>query len=254
MIKRKNKTSTILPGFFLALLMFAGCEDSNTESARLDSSGQAGSMARFAVSGNNLYIVDNENLHLFDITDATDPSPAGTVGIGFGIETIFPYRNNLFIGSTTGMHIYDISTPANPTKLSVYRHVTACDPVVVQDDYAYVTIRDGVDCRFGSNLLDVVDISDLRTPRAVGSYDMYNPHGLGIDGTSLFVTEGDQGLKIFDAGDPFNLVLKRQIEDFHGYDVIPDNGNLILIGNDGLYQYAYDGPGNMAFLSKITVQ
>lgn len=252
-MKKMNKTLFAIIAIGLLSLAFSGCEESN-DSMRLDSAGQAGSMARFAISKNNLYIVDNQNLLFFDIADATNPEPKGRVNIGFGIETIFPYRNNLFIGSTTGMHIYDISTPTNPLKLSVYRHVTACDPVVVQDNYAYVTIRDGVECRFGENQLDVVDISNLREPRAVSTYLMYNPHGLGIDGMSLFVTEGEQGLKIIDASDPFNLVFRFEINSFHGYDVIPNNGHLIVIGKDGLYQYDYSNPDDMTFLSKISVQ
>ena len=252
-MKKTNKIlfNTIFSG--LLLLIFVSCEDSN-ESMSLATTGQAGSMARFAISNNNLYIVDNQNLLFFDITNADDPVAKGSVSIGFGIETIFPYNSNLFIGSTTGMHIYDISEPTKPVQLSVYRHVTACDPVVVQGDYAYVTIRDGVDCRFGENLLDVVDISNLREPRVVSSYPMYNPHGLGIDGASLFVTEGSQGLRTFDASDPRNLVFKYEINAFHGFDVIPNNGNLIVIGRDGLYQYEYSTPDDMTFLSKITIQ
>lgn len=253
-MKKKDNILYQLIGAAILLLIFSGCENSSSESIGPDGSGQAGSMARFAVSNNNLYIVDSQDLLFFDISDATNPESVGSVNIGFGIETIFPYRNNLFIGSTTGMHIYDISTPTNPVKLSVYSHVTACDPVVVQDNYAYVTIRNGVDCRFGQNLLDVVDISNLREPREIGSYAMHNPHGLGIDGSSLFVTEGDQGLKIFDASNPFDLVFEDEINDFHGYDVIPNNGNLIVIGKDGLYQYDYSNPESMTFLSKIAVQ
>ena len=251
-----KKTNNILVRSMAVLLLsviFYGCSDSS-ESAGIDGTGQAGSMARFAVSNNNLYIVDHQDLLFFDISDATNPESRGSVNIGFGIETIFPYGSSLFIGSTTGMHIYDISAPTDPRKLSVYSHVTACDPVVVQDNYAYVTIRNGVDCRFGQNLLDVIDISDLRNPFAVSSYPMHNPHGLGIDGTSLFVTEGDQGIKTYDATDPFNLVLKEEITDFHGYDVIPNNGNLIIVGMDGLYQYNYSDTDNLTFLSKIAVQ
>ena len=255
-MKKTGKVSIKVTAVLLLFLIFSGCEDSGDsgETLNLNTGGQAGSMARFAVSNNSLYIVDQQDLLVFDITDATNPESKGSVNVGFGIETVFPYGNNLFIGSTTGMHIYDVTAPTNPVKLSVYEHVTACDPVVVQGNYAYVTIRNGMACRFGQNLLDVVDISDLRAPREVASYAMHNPHGLGIDGNSLFVTEGDQGLKTFDATDPVNLVLSSEITEFHGYDVIPNNGNLIIVGNDGLYQYDYSGPGDMTFLSKIAVQ
>ena len=36
-----------------------------------------------------------------------------------------------------------------------------------------------------------------------------------------------------------------------GYDVIPMNGNLILIGDDGLYQYDYTNLNDIQLMSMI---
>ncbi len=49
----------------------------------------------------------------------------------------------MFLGSTNGMYIYDISAPDTPKYVSELQHVTSCDPVVVDDKYAYVTLRGG---------------------------------------------------------------------------------------------------------------
>ena len=81
------------------------------------------------------------------------------------------------------------------------------------------------------------------------------PSGLGIDGTNLFICEGQFGLKVFDASDPLTIGdnLLHSFEDIHAFDVIPFNNILIMIGNDGLYQYDYSDSENLELLSHIPV-
>ncbi len=235
-------------------LVIASCaSDGNDVGLPQQKAGVGGSMARFTISNNSLYIVDGENLHLYDISNPSDPKEKTKQRLGFGIETVFPYKDALFVGSQNGMYIYDISDPSKLKQLAIYNHILSCDPVVAQDDRAYVTLRDGVDCRFGSNLLDVIDISDLSNPKLLKSYSMENPHGLSIDGGDLFVCEGRFGMKQFDATSPDSLFQKRKFEDFFGYDVIALGENLLVIGKDGLYQYDYSDSDSVKFLSKIDV-
>ncbi len=84
---------------------------------------------------------------------------------------------------------------------------------------------------------------------------MQSPHGLGLDEQTLFITEGEFGLKVFDATDPnaIDANLIKQFQDIHGYDVIPNNGVLMMIGDDGLYQYDYRDIENINLLSVIPV-
>lgn len=218
--------------------------------------GTGGSMARFAIVDNFLYAVTNQDMKLFNIQNTTKPQFSSSVKLGWGIETIFPYRDKLFIGSTTGMHIYDNANPANPVHLSTLQHVQACDPVVVHENYAYVTLRTGTMCARGADQLDVVNISDAKRPFILKSYPMQNPHGLGIDYPNLFICEGKYGLKTFDAKDPA-AIDKNQLAHFknmHAYDVIPLSGTLLMIGQDGLYQYDYKDPKNLRLLSVMPVQ
>jgi len=46
----------------------------------------------------------------------------------------------------------------------------------------------------------------------------------------------------------------KQLNHFNipAYDVIPINGNLLVIGEDGFYQYDYTG-NQMILLSKISI-
>lgn len=214
--------------------------------------GTGGSMARFALHDRFLYAVTNSDMKLFDVSQPTEPKVSTTVSLGWGIETIFPYKNNLFIGSTTGMHIYDNTNPAKPERLSTFQHAMRCDPVVVQDDYAYVTLQAGNLCGGAESQLDVVDLTDLRAPKLAKSYPMEKPFGLGIDRQTLFVC--DNGLKTFNAANPLALNLLNHFKHLNAYDVIPLNGTLLLIGSDGLYQYDYTDPKAPRLLSAIPVK
>jgi len=219
------------------------------------STGIGGSMARFTIAGNHLYTVDLSQMFVFDISDPQDPKEGENVQLGWGIETIFPYKSNLYLGAMDGMHIYSIENPDLPEFISTFTHVRSCDPVVVNDDYAFVTLRDGNECGGFVNQLDVVDLTDLRRPTLVRTYPMEHPHGLGLDENSLFICEGESGIKVFDATDvnAIDQNLIDHIEGVHALDVIPYNDNLMMIGNDGLYQYDYSNPGELTLLSKITV-
>jgi hypothetical protein len=84
---------------------------------------------------------------------------------------------------------------------------------------------------------------------------MTNPHGLGIDNSTLFICDGDDGLKAFNASD-INTIDKNLLahyKDINAYDVIPFNNTLIMIGADGIFQYDYTNPKDIKLLSTIAV-
>ena len=217
--------------------------------------GVAGSMARFAIVSNYLYTIDYSNMTLFDLSDCANPTQWTQVNVGWNIETIFPYQDNLFIGSQTGMHIFDNSNPASPSFISTYEHISSCDPVVVDGDIAYVTLRSGTPCQGFTNQLDVIDISNLWNPTLMTSYDMTNPHGLGIDDNTLFLCDGSDGLKVYDVNDPMKISdnIIKHFQDINTYDVIPFNDVLLMTGADGIYQYDYSDVENLQVLSVISI-
>jgi hypothetical protein len=217
--------------------------------------GAGGSMARFTIAGNFLYALDGGYLQPFDITNTTDPLSQAKSYVAWDIETIFPHSSNLFIGSSSGMYILDASNPAAPTKISTYEHIRSCDPVVVDANYAYVTLRSGSECQGFTNQLEVIDIQDILSPKLLNTYQMSNPHGLGIDDNTLFVCDGDAGLKIFDAKD-IDAIDANQLahySDINAFDVIPLDNVLMMIGADGLFQYDYSDPANIKLLSHLPV-
>jgi hypothetical protein len=218
--------------------------------------GTGGSMARFMLNEDYLYVIAVPiRLKTVDITSPDNMAVIDSVDVPRNMETLFRLRNNLFIGTTTGMLIFDLINPKKPVQISSYDHLTACDPVVVDGQYAYVTLRTGNMCNNGQNLLEVIDISSITNPYLVKSYPMFNPHGLGTDGDLLFVCDGAAGLKIYDKSDPL-AILTNQIAhymDFDTYDVIPMDGILMLVGDGGIYQYDYSDPENIIQISHIVI-
>jgi hypothetical protein len=220
------------------------------------SSGTAGSMARFTINDAYLYTVDASMLRLFDISQAENPVKSNEMYVGWNIETIFPYEEKLFLGSTTGMFIYSLANPAMPQYVSAFWHATGCDPVVVEGNLAYVTLRAGNLCGNNLSQLDVIDISDIYHPNLIKEYAMEEPYGLGIDDNVLFVCDGDAGLKIFDASNPLSITANKiaQYSDINAWDVIPLGEVLLMIGTDGLYQYDYSDLEDIELLSIIPIE
>lgn len=216
--------------------------------------GISGSITKFSIVNNHLYVMEGFNLHSIRISNPLEPQANQPVQIFRTVETLFPKGNNLFLGTTSGMLIFSLSSPDNPTQVSEVNHMTACDPVVIQDNYAYVTVRSGRACGGDINQLDVIDISNLSQPVLVKSYPMQNPHGLGIDGNLLFICDGSAGLKVFDASNPLTVGdhQVKQFPNIQATDVIPHNQVAVMIGTDGLYQYTYADPTNIQLLSKIS--
>lgn len=221
--------------------------------------GKGGSMACFTIKDGYLYAVDATELHVFDLGEVSKPEKVGNrVRVGTGIETIFNHGEKLFIGSQLGMFIYDISNRVYPVREGRYQHTRSCDPVVVEGNYAYVTLHDGIDCGGGVNQLDVIDISNPKNPQKVRTFNMTNPHGLGVDKGTLFVCDGRDGLKVYSTKNPLQLN-RNQLAHFPNidtYDVIPDNKReiLIMVGDDKITQYDYQNPKNVTPISELDLR
>ena len=218
---------------------FGTLETTNNFASDGGNTGTGGSMARFSIKENYLYVADQTSLSVFDISSAANPNRISSEYAGWQIETIFNYEDHLYLGSATGMFIYSIENPAAPQHVSFLQHVLGCDPVVVKDNFAYVTIRGGNECEQNFNQLDIVDISNKQNPQIVNSYEMNNPYGLGIKDDWLFVCDGNAGLKVFDIKNTPNLEQIDHFSNINTYDVIPLDDKLLMVGENILYQYSY---------------
>ncbi len=217
--------------------------------------GVGGSTARFAIVNHFLYGLDGSHLHIVDISSETNPLEGKSIDVAWDAETLFPHGSNLFVGARAGMYIFDLTMPDQPQLLSQYDHIMSCDPVAVEGDYAYVTLYSGGLCHVDTNQLEVIDIKDLKSPQLVSVYPMTNPHGVGIDNGTLFICDGDAGLRIYDASDPLTISQHSlaHYDSISALDVIPINRVAIMIGSHGIFQYDYSDVKNIRLLSQIPI-
>jgi len=251
--ERTEEVSNYTGGWVKGGILLDGGFALNSPVTSGSSTGVNGSMSRFSIYNDHLYSVINNYLNVFDLTGIKPVKAGIDLYIGRNVETIFSYKDNMFMGTPTGMLIYSVKDPVKPVYQSALSHVYGCDPVVVENDMAYVTVHSGNLCGQSSNELFVVDVSDIKNPKQIVSYTMTNPKGLGIDNGKLFLC--DDGLKIYNVTNP-QTIMSNQLAHYsgmNGYDVIPQNNILMMIAGDGLYQYNYSDLNNIRQISKIPV-
>lgn len=235
--------------YILAFVLACSCSENLFTPSADNSSGisKGGSTARFAIKDNTLYVVENENLDVFDISEENATVLIGKSQVGWGIETIFPFGNLLFLGTQSGVLIYDVSVPSKPQYNSDYAHIVSCDPVVTDGKYAYITLRTGTDCGLPVNELQILDLSDIKNPVLISSFPMTNPRGLAIDNNTLYVC--DEGIKALDVTDKTNVVKIGHIEGIPANDIIFYRNQLLVTADDGFYQFDAKRLSQLSFYS-----
>jgi hypothetical protein len=209
------------------------------------------SMARFTLVNQYLYAVDRSDLYTFELNDQATPSMKNKQRVEWNIETIYPFQDQLFIGGQTGMYIFSLNNPASPVKQGQFNHARVCDPVIAETNFAYVTLRSGTPCQGFTNQLDIVDISNSQQPKLLKSYPLFNPHGLSKEGNLLFICDGDEGLKIYDASDRLNLKLLTHEPMSAALDVVAMNQQLIVMCQREIRFYTYHESGALNLVASI---
>lgn len=229
--------------YILSFAVLIACSDDSSSSVGAESGdGQGGSFATFTLKGDYLYAVDNEKLNTFLIADAhqENPSFSNSVEVGFGIETLFGFKENLFIGSSDAMYIYNLDNPDTPSFESRSNHFRACDPVIANDTHAFVTIHGGTRCGGNANQLIVYDINDVKNPNRLLDFNLVEPKGLALY-KNKYVFVADTAIRIFDITDLGNNNVKLISKiDQNANDLIIRDDHLFAVGDHGVYQYQLD--------------
>jgi hypothetical protein len=197
----------------------------------------AGSMTRFLPIDRYLYTINLNELVLFSIGDNYQPSRFARLDTRTQAETLFQLNNLLFIGTTTGMLMYDVASPSNPNYLNSIEHFRSCDPVVADENYAYVTLRGGTNCFTETNELQIIDIRTPEELSVVARQVMFNPHGLAIHKDYLLVCDGSAGLKVVDVTNREQPEILSTDNIPFAYDIIVDFPTALVVGKGVLYQY-----------------
>jgi len=244
--------NTIVIMLFILISILSSCGSGDLSSPSTTSEvGAMGSLARFAIKDDKLFILSNPSLKSYTISPNGNLTLNSSTILNSDIETIFCRGNALFVGTSSGMFIYGLNSSNTPVYKTFYTHVYSCDPVVADDKFAYLTLNNSSAwrCNRGVNSLEIINIQNLSSPVLETAYDMTSPKGLGIDSNLLFVC--DNYLKVYDKTKVDSLVL-LYTSDVKGNDVIPFQNKLMLTSDAGFYQYQYIN-NTLTLLSTILI-
>ena len=214
-----------------------------------------GSVGDIKVSDSIAFVGNGKRgLKVFNITDPTNPDSIGYYDVPAFTGPLFVEDNMLLLAdygiqsmdveskktykkqSTTELMpgdllILNVSDPASPTLEGYYSMPGLTGQVIVSGDYAYTLNGHGDRSDVWS-----MDISGSGDPVIVGCYEA--PWGLeeGVIADSLlYVTAGNQGLKILNLSDPANLTLLGQTDSGIGALDVKVRDNLAyVVGNQKL--------------------
>jgi len=228
-------------------------EDASVAAASAPTS-TGSSFTTFALAGDFLYYVDDVELVTLDVSAPEQPQLINKNYIGWTIETIYPTDGYLFVGGTRGMYIFDRSDPADPRQIGKVEHVRACDPVVVSDKTAYVTLRSGTRCGQSNDMLLAVDIADPTQPLVVHEKQMTPPFGLATQGSWLYVSTGRKGFELFNIAKPQMPMRVAEWSQWPTRDFIWVDDVLYVLSDDRLLIFDVTLPHAPVLLTEMLAQ
>lgn len=238
--------------FILAAILFAAaCTKNSSTTSAPPSTGQGGSLARFTIMGTRLYTVDGAYLHVFDISNNSQPQYKNKVYVGWAIEAIFPFKGKLFIASNTAMYIYNTNNPDLPAMESYVQHLTGCDPVVANDSIAFLTIHGGNRCGSSINQLQVYDIRNIAYPTLIQTIPMTRPMGLGLKDSVLFVCDNTSGMRVMNVKNPYQVQEMYRVTTETFIDVIPMDSIMLCMMPNGVAFYSITNLNQIQKLGEV---
>lgn len=248
-----NTNYLTYPGLMLAGYYSLTYSSAVPSAANASGTGTAGSEAVMTLVGDYLYAIPEEHsLGVVHVANSTNPTQVSYGMAGYDLETIFPIQDKLLLGSKEGVYVWSISNPAAPSQVGEFTHGTACDPVIANSSYAFVTLHSGTSCGGAANELDILNAADISNASLLKTYPMTSPSGLCLDGSLLFVCDASV-VKVFDASTPGNLQLLSEVSVNSPNDVIAANHVMMVVAADGLYQFDYTDPSHVVALSQLTI-
>jgi hypothetical protein len=228
-----------------------------------NSNGTSGTVNRISTYKDYVYFVSFYKLTTLK-DNQNELTLMSSTHLGNDLETVFIKDDLLYIGARTSMRILSLDTPELPSMIGSFWHPNSCDPVYPYDEVIYLTLRGGDfgGCFGDQNalwVLEGVNRSNLINNKFVNTnvlqeIAMKSPYGMTMIGDKLYVGEGANGLKIFDATNRKQLSLLSWDKSVAAYDIIPhpSRRDLVLIaGPKGLGQYKIGNDNHFDLLSWV---
>ena len=152
----------------------------------------AGYPRSIAVDGNTAYVSTADCLQLLDISDPEEiellgslPMTGGSISLG---------GNHAFIANDS-LYAIDISDELEPALEGSCSVPAICNWVVVEENVAYVTYREGG--------IGVIDVSEPSVPSVEGSFETPGKQSRAVvDGEHVYLANRSGGLRILNTADP----------------------------------------------------
>ena len=241
---------------FLLVLVVAGCsKDAETTGNNAASpTAKAGSLARFVMVGNYLYVANPNSLQVYQVTGegmlAEQPSVyINNIGM---VETIFPFRDKLFLGGTAGMSMFSLQNPAAPAYIGAASHLRSCDPVVSNDSIAFISLKGVSACGPAEAGLYIHRITaNTDSLPLIRFMSISTPVGLGLEGNILYLAREEAGLSIINVSNPSQPQVLNTITGYNFKDVITYDGLLIAQLANGIALYEISDPASPQFIKLV---
>ena len=166
----------------------------------------AGQYVYVGVERSVVYVEDYAHFWIFDASDPTNPTEAGSYDspscincptYGVAVSGQYAYLAD----GAEGLRIVDISDPTNVVQVGYYNpgwYEWFAKDVTIVDDIAYVITSSG---------LHIIDVSDPANPYQVGSYHTPgSPRGVAVADNVAYVADF-YDLRIIDVSNPVMLSL-----------------------------------------------
>lgn len=239
----------------LILLLHGCCAASVGDSGPSTNTSTSGSTAAMLTYEDTLFTLHNGVIKIFDLSQPETPVAAHTL-YASQAETLFISKAHLFVGGRNGVRTFSLDDPLAPTEVSFYSHARGCDPIIIDGDIGYVTLRNRPGCNGDTNRLEILDFSDPNYPKELARYDMNFPYGLAMLSDHLAVCEDTYGLALLEIdwtdNEPPQVSEASRFTKIQCFDLIYTDNNLIATASDGIYQFSVDNEF-LSLQSKIPV-
>jgi len=215
---------------------------------------------------NFMYKAEGKFLTTYDISNPNSIEKIDEIKIVEAIRSMITFGNLIFIKTSFSITVYTIDTDGKPTEDQTTSigffmdEQNVCDPMIVDDNIAYIALpvvddNDDFRCSRSSeiNQVRVFDISDLSSPMAIDTIQLFDPVRLAYDNKLLFVADGTNGLKVFDTSTPSQLKETYHFDNRDVSNVIISDGQLITIGKFEIAQYDYSNSDDIYQVSKLEI-
>jgi len=210
-----------------------------SESQNVELIGRWGSGPCWAVKvhGDTAYLLDGNQLEIFDCSDVSSPEHLGSVVLRDKTWDIALSGDYAYVASGLGgVRVIDISDPLNPIETGYYIHeypeYSRATSIDVSGGFAYV-----VSSAIISSSMLIIDISDPYNPHYAGNYpDDEHGRDVVVSGDYAYIASSSYGkLKIVNISDPGNPY------EVGSCDIGEETSGVVLSGDYAYMAHPYAG-------------